>query len=532
MANYVSNFNVLGENILVRDPDVPELSQQVETNTDNISNLSQNVIGEMKVNFIAGSQINPVGDCIVIITENNKVGIVDFGNQTDCSSLKSFLHSKNITKIDFVIFSHYHSDHVGGENCAGFLSITNDSSFNFNGATFYLPHNLLVWSQMVGDFSTTINYENIIKTQINSLSGVIVYPIENQVVTIDNLTIKFNNLLASYFQQYYGIHTDYRDVDIGATNYNNFSMCCTLIYKNKRMFLTGDISYNAMMNMSNVNDIDVIKYPHHNIERLYPLNFVCNSSPKYGIICGSTYYSKNQLTSFMSSYYESCGCINYFTTDSGTISITVKYNDISVNAINSFNSPPLTPTLGEAYMISLISPQYSSFDDITTPGEYLFQNNTVVTKLTNYPTLGSGIKLIVEKVTPSNSIRQTAISSTNALECYATRALPSGGDWGDWCYFTGTKQNNIHANQTYYGIYNLPTTPANTYQDVTINFPTTMLSKPAVVCELIHSYTNIPNVANIATSITNISTTGFTVRIFNNSGSRITPDLSWIAVSE
>lgn len=69
--------------------------------------------GLLKIYVINVSQ----ADSILIITPQNKTILIDAGSKMKPNSATnaiSFLHRMNITRIDHLIASHYHEDHIGG----------------------------------------------------------------------------------------------------------------------------------------------------------------------------------------------------------------------------------------------------------------------------------------------------------------------------------------------------------------------------------------------------------------------------------
>lgn len=69
----------------------------------------------------------------------------------------------------------------------------------------------------------------------------------------------------------------------------------------------------------------------------------------------------------------------------------------------------------------------------------------------------------------------------------------------------------------------------NSYADKSVSFGKTFASAPNVVACLSTSGT-AGNIGNVSVSVFNISTTGCTVRVFNNRGSALSPAIEWIAV--
>ena len=70
----------------------------------------------------------------------------------------------------------------------------------------------------------------------------------------------------------------------------------------------------------------------------------------------------------------------------------------------------------------------------------------------------------------------------------------------------------------------------NAYADKTISFGSgTFSSTPNVVACLSTSGT-AGNIGKVSVSVFNVSTTGATIRVFNNRGSALSPAVEWIAV--
>ncbi len=70
---------------------------------------------------------------------------------------------------------------------------------------------------------------------------------------------------------------------------------------------------------------------------------------------------------------------------------------------------------------------------------------------------------------------------------------------------------------------------ANSYADQDVTFNHTFDAAPVVVACLQSSSTGV-NVGSISVSVINITTTGFTIRVFNNSANQRTPSINWIAI--
>lgn len=71
----------------------------------------------------------------------------------------------------------------------------------------------------------------------------------------------------------------------------------------------------------------------------------------------------------------------------------------------------------------------------------------------------------------------------------------------------------------------------NSYADKTVSFASTFSIAPNVVACLSTSGT-AGNIGNVSVSVFNITTTGCTIRVFNNRGSSLSPAIEWIAIGK
>ena len=73
------------------------------------------------------------------------------------------------------------------------------------------------------------------------------------------------------------------------------------------------------------------------------------------------------------------------------------------------------------------------------------------------------------------------------------------------------------------------TTPANSYKDFTVTFPFTYPSTPHVIPGM-YSTSTSPTLGSIQVAVYSISTTGATIRVFNNTNSSRSPGFYWLAI--
>lgn len=84
---------------------------EIDSNTeDTISIETTNIDGEnVKIYFIDVGQ----ADCSLLVS-NNETMLIDAGNNEDGKYIVDFIKSLGINKIDYVIGTHAHEDHIGG----------------------------------------------------------------------------------------------------------------------------------------------------------------------------------------------------------------------------------------------------------------------------------------------------------------------------------------------------------------------------------------------------------------------------------
>ena len=120
----------LAEIVDTRETSVVETKPQVKTNVEIIEKVSENIaIDKNKLNIL----FLDVGqaDCQLILYKGKAV-LIDAGNSNDGEYIVNGLKGLGITKLDYVIGTHVHEDHVGG------MSYIIDS---FEIGDFYLPYN-------------------------------------------------------------------------------------------------------------------------------------------------------------------------------------------------------------------------------------------------------------------------------------------------------------------------------------------------------------------------------------------------------
>ena len=348
------------------DYNINQLQEQLQ-NTDFILN------DECKIFFPYRGQ--NAGDCTVI-QENGKNIIIDFGWNT--SNLITWLLNKNITKIDYIIISHYHADHIGGDYDTeiSLLTFLSDSRFNFEDLIVYLPHKGINYSELhVADKTIVENNENAIKQYLTLNNINYIEPNNNEILNISSISkIKFLNIGSSFYQDYYGNYEN---------EYNNFSMVCEFYHNNRILLLTGDIYNQAQAKMVDyIQQPDIVKAPHHLLESVYNENFLKKMTASIMVFQENQDYSDNSYLANV--FYQNSKNQNaniYSNNISQNIEILLKNDSIIQNSTNGVYSINNTSVLNS----SGIHITNIDLNNLIEVGNYYTNSNSETNTLNNRP---------------------------------------------------------------------------------------------------------------------------------------------------
>ena len=223
-------------------------------------NLSQN---GFIIYFIDVGQ----GDCTLIKTNRNKTILIDSGEGTSSKSDKGknviypYLLDRGIKQIDYLILSHFDSDHAGG--------------------SIYLLENLDVKNVIIGiQNEDSYLYRKIIELVNENNINLIV--IDNpQILKIDDV----------YFDFIWPI----KDKLIHENKLNNNSLVFRVIYKDIKIMFTGDIEIPAEKEIVNVYkntgksnknrlSSDILKLAHHGSDTSTTIEYLELVNPKIALI--------------------------------------------------------------------------------------------------------------------------------------------------------------------------------------------------------------------------------------------------------
>ena len=188
-------------------------------------------------------------DC-VLISCNNRYIMIDTGEESLSSEILSYLKNNNITKLDYLIITHFDKDHVGSASkILDSIQVDNVLQSNFPKESTY--------------YSNYINSLASKKIIAQTISGDVYF-------TLDDLSITANG----------------PEIVYDSDESNNSSLIISIKYKNTSFLFTGDCQNARIKDYINTHkeEYDFIKIPYHGNyqKRLEDLLEVVN--PKYAVI--------------------------------------------------------------------------------------------------------------------------------------------------------------------------------------------------------------------------------------------------------
>ena len=221
----------------------------------------------LRVNYIDVGQ----GDSIFIQLPNKETMLIDAGEAYEVDNVINYLNNLGIKKIDYVVGTHPHTDHIGGLE-----EVIN----TFDVGAIYMPK-VSSNSKTFEDLLTTISNKGLkVKT---AKSGVVV-------LSEDNLKLEF---IAPNSDNY--------------SNLNNYSAVLKLTYLDNTFLFMGDAETLSEDEITSDVDADVIKVGHHGSDSSSSVEFVKKVSPEYAIIMVGEGNSYNHPYQSIIDRYESVG---------------------------------------------------------------------------------------------------------------------------------------------------------------------------------------------------------------------------------
>lgn len=225
----------------------------VEWLKDKFNGVYEKCDEDLTVHFIDVGQ----GDCIFISSAGKNM-LIDCGEASESDTVISYLNKKGIKRLDYVIGTHTHSDHMGGMG---------DIISNYDVGEVIMPH------MADSDIPDTMYFERY----LDACSGKGLYITEAQLGRVITLGEAKAEIIAPVSEDY--------------SNINNYSIGIILTHGNNDFLFTGDaekLAEDEMLESGKLEHVRVYKVGHHGSDTSSSADFMKAISPEYAIVmCGA-----------------------------------------------------------------------------------------------------------------------------------------------------------------------------------------------------------------------------------------------------
>lgn len=246
----------------------------------------------LKVHYLDVGQ----GDSIFIELPNNETMLIDAAESYQSENIINCLKNLNYQKIDYVIGTHPHTDHIGG---------LKDIINTFEIGKIYMPKVV----------STTKTYESLLMTIKDKNLKINTAKAGTSIIDIDTLKI---NILAPNNSTY--------------TELNNYSVVTKITYGTTKFLFMGDAEKLSENEIKEDVTADVIKIGHHGSNTSSSIDFIKKVNAKYGIISVGLNNKYNLPKEEIITNWENSGTKIYLTSINGTITASSDGTNIKIES--------------------------------------------------------------------------------------------------------------------------------------------------------------------------------------------------------
>lgn len=264
-------------------------NQNNNQNQNDYINMNNDLL---KVHYLDVGQ----GDSIFIELPNNETMLIDAAESYQSENIINYLKNLNYQKIDYVIGTHPHTDHIGG---------LKDIINTFEIGKIYMPKVV----------STTKTYENLLMTIKDKNLKINTAKAGTSIIDTDALKI---NILAPNNSTY--------------TELNNYSVVTKITYGTTKFLFMGDAEKLSENEIKENVTADVIKIGHHGSNTSSSIDFIKKVNAKYGIISVGLNNKYNLPKEETITNWENSGTKIYLTSINGTITAISDGTNIKIES--------------------------------------------------------------------------------------------------------------------------------------------------------------------------------------------------------
>ena len=246
----------------------------------------------LKVHYLDVGQ----GDSIFIELPNNETMLIDAAESYQSENIINYLKNLNYQKIDYVIGTHPHTDHIGG---------LKDIINTFEIGKIYMPKVV----------STTKTYESLLMAIKDKNLKINTAKAGTSIIDTDALKI---NILAPNNSIY--------------TELNNYSVVTKITYGTTKFLFMGDAEKLSENEIKENVTADVIKIGHHGSNTSSSIDFIKKVNAKYGIISVGLNNKYNLPKEETITNWENSGTKIYLTSTNGTIRASSDGTNIKIES--------------------------------------------------------------------------------------------------------------------------------------------------------------------------------------------------------
>ena len=264
-------------------------NQNNNQNQNDYINMNNDLL---KVHYLDVGQ----GDSIFIELPNNETMLIDAAESYQSENIINYLKNLNYQKIDYVIGTHPHTDHIGG-----LKNIIN----TFEIGKIYMPKVV----------STTKTYESLLMAIKDKNLKINTAKAGTTIIDTDTLKI---NILAPNNSTY--------------TELNNYSAVSKITYGTTKFLFMGDAEKLSENEIKENVTADVIKIGHHGSNTSSSIDFIKKVNAKYGIISVGLNNKYNLPKEETITNWENSGTKIYLTSINGTIRASSDGTNIKIES--------------------------------------------------------------------------------------------------------------------------------------------------------------------------------------------------------